>query len=417
MLLRQLRERPDVALRYMERFVNDGSPSGFTKRYTTSEVTSPFGTGSGFRLFIARASAEQFTSRGTIPRWPAEPFNDDEWILIHPDMAKDPDLATPGVALRKADRYRVTPTASGRTVQFDGAPTNDYVKLHYAGILGRVDRSLPFRAAISGPEVSAILTAAVDTAVLDDCLAFFPEPGGRVLTVAGGREWGMTWRSCIPAGRRASQISCLIPVFSLFSQDLNSAGDPPLLAQLIDRAGQPPAEYIIADIIEPMVRAYFRMIRDIGLQPEWNAQNLLLGITADSCVAAFVMRDLESVDKDITLRQRYGLDCSFESAPHKCINDAQYNYRIKHSFMFDYKFCGYIIEPLLRLVATRYAVNYDELVERVRTLVDLCVADLPSDFFPEDNCWYEFASVLIDQSQAWRPYVSHPNPAFRSERH
>jgi hypothetical protein len=331
-------------------------------------------------------------------------------------MASHPDLAESDVSLFEVTRCTVTPTASGRTVQFENAPLDDYVKLHYAGILGRVDRSLPFRAAVSGPEVSAILMGAADKGILDECLAFLPEPGGRVLTLANGREWGMTWRRCKPAGRRASQIACLLPMFSLFSQDFNSADDAPLLSQLIDLAGRRADDYILVDMIEPMVRGYFHMIRDVGLQPEWNAQNLLLATTSDFGVAAFVMRDLESVDKDITLRERHGLDCSFESAPHKCISEGQYNYRIKHSFMFDYKFCGYIIEPLLRLVASRYAFRYEELVARVRATVDDCLAELPIDFFPEDNRWYGFAPVLIDQSRASRPYVSHPDPAFRSVR-
>src|ERR1017187_4224172 len=219
MLLHTISMHPADSLRYMERFVNDGSPSGFSKLYTTSAETSPFGKTHGFHLYIAQGSADHFRTWGSIPRWPVEPFADDDaWILVHPDMAADYSFAEVGISLVRQDRYIVCPTASGRTVQFTNVQNEDYVKLHYVGILGRVDRRLPYKATISGPEVSKILTTACDQHVLNDWLAFLPEPGGRVLKIGSPiSEWGMTWRSCTPYGRRAPQIAYLIPIFSLFS--------------------------------------------------------------------------------------------------------------------------------------------------------------------------------------------------------
>jgi siderophore synthetase component len=418
MLLHAIRNSPADSLRYMERFVNDGSISGFSKRYTTSEATSPFGDTQGFHLYLARASSDRFITRGVIPSWPAAPFADDNaWIFVHPDMISHHELEDLDISLIKQDRLKVLPTASGRTVQFANARADDYVKLHYIGILGRVDRRLPFKAAISGPEASAILQVASDQGILHDSLAFLPEPGGRVLeTGSPVREWGMTWRGCTPYGPRASRIAYLIPMFSLFSSDLYAPQDMPLLCQLIDIAGVQASDFVVETLLIPMVRGYFATIRDLGLQPEWNAQNVLLATDHDFGVTAFVMRDLESVDKDVTLRTRLGLPCSFESAPRKCIQDSQYNYRIKHSFMFDYKFCGYIIEPILKFIASQYTLSYESLVARVHEVVDDCLRDLPNDFFPEDGCWYGFAPVLIDQSQAWRPYVKHPIPVFRTAR-
>jgi len=203
-------------------------------------------------------------------------------------------------------------------------------------------------------------------------------------------------------------------MFSLFSSDVYAPEDPPLICQLVCRSGKEPQEYVNSEIVLPVVRAYFATIRDLGLQPEWNAQNLLLGTTRECEAQAFVMRDLESVDKDLTLRTGAKLTCSFESAPHKCIDKTQYNYKIKHSFMFDYKLCGYIIEPILKLVASVYGLPYETLVAPVRDEVDHCLQGLPADFFPEDGFWYAFESVLIDQSGPGRPYVKYANPAFRS---
>ena len=54
----------------------------------------------------------------------------------------------------------------------------------------------------------------------------------------------------------------------------------------------------------PMIECYFNLIKNSGIQPEWHAQNLLVGFTKDFVPVKFIMRDLESMDKDLTFMER-----------------------------------------------------------------------------------------------------------------
>ncbi len=87
MLLRDLYANSVTATSYLERYVNDGSPSGFTAVNTTSPLTSPFGLNPWFNLYICTAPMERFKTFGQIPNYPVDGICDhDNWVFVHPDM-------------------------------------------------------------------------------------------------------------------------------------------------------------------------------------------------------------------------------------------------------------------------------------------------------------------------------------------
>lgn len=409
---------PLRARQYAERYLNDGSPSGFSTRFTTSEATSPFGLTPWFNLFRLTAPPESIRSLGEIPNWPAElDCEAQDWLLIHPDMAEREELQHQNLKLFLDSRHRVIPTASGRTVQFTRCQVPDYVKLHYEGTLGRVRRHLPFYKAATGPEVGRLIMDAIDQGILDERVSILPEPGARSVTLRGREasyEWGMTWRSHRPYGRTADEIAFFLPAFALFSTDRLASYDPELLEQIIASSEKNPATYVMTELIEPAIECYFSMISVLGLQPEWNAQNLLFGFDESLRVVALITRDLESIDRDVTLRESMDLPNEFAFFPYKCIHQDQYNYRIKHSFMFDHKLGDYVLDPILSFVSDRFGSDLVELRQAARDIADVQIRTLPGDFFPEDGCWYMFERVLVDQEKASRPYIAIPNPKFRS---
>lgn len=418
MLVEGLRRNPTEALVHMERWVNDGSPSGFSHQYSTSPETSPFGTAKSFCLAAFVGDDSSIRSLGAIPDWPVADYLDHpNWILIHPDMASHPELAQADGAIVWLRNTLVAPTSSGRTVQFLNGPQAAYVKLHYDGILGRVNRRLGWKAAISGVEVSGAILEALEAGAIDPRITVLRETGARAFISGelGHRvEWGMTWRDGTPWGPRAAQIKYVVPCFSLFSMDHLQYRDPMILKQLVEESSLDPMEYCLDLLILPIVDCYFSLIAGCGLQPEWNAQNLLIGLDEDLRPVGLVLRDLESVDKDLTIRETLGLGTHFASHPHKCIYSSQYNYRIKHSFMFDFKLGQYILDPLLQISALITGRDIEPLRALVQAHVDRWASKLPADFFPEDHRWYAFSPVLVDQSGSVRPYVSYPNPPFRS---
>src|SRR4051794_1620167 len=101
MLLRDIAAEPVLARRYMERYVNNGSPSGFTHKYTSSSATSPFGSSPSFSLFVGSLSTGLIESFGVLPEW-LEPGT----ILLHPDMATQV-VITSNCAVAIDNRLRV----------------------------------------------------------------------------------------------------------------------------------------------------------------------------------------------------------------------------------------------------------------------------------------------------------------------
>jgi hypothetical protein len=407
---------PINTLTYIERFVNDGSPSGYSVINSTSEQTSPFNLNPWFTPYICISSQKNFTTYGKIPDidiFDISPSKD--WILVHPDMCDNSFFNNSEFELLRCEGLKVSPTSSGRTIQIINQKDRDYVKLHYDGTLGRVHRGLPFKKAISGPELSKYIIQNIDNNNIDKRISLFPECGAKIITnntLKENNEWGMTWRSSLPYCSENNEIIFLLPVYSLFSYDRLASYEPKLLEQIINQSKTNPKEYILEKIVYQIIDCYFELIIKIGIQPEWNAQNLLIGFNKELEPIRFVMRDIESIDKDLTMMTLLGISQSFDSYPHKCIFEGQYNYQIKHSFMFDYKLGDYIIEPILIFLHELVGTDIDSLRKDVRNYTSKYIRQLPEDFFPK-NEWYVFKRVLVDQSRKTRPYKALPNPKFR----
>jgi hypothetical protein len=402
---------PLAAEMYAERFVNDGSPSGFSFKNTTSEWTSPIGPVRTFSPLILRGAVEDFRDFGTLNTDDLEPsYRQRDWIFVHPDMrvALEKEL----VEVEADPFYAASPTSSGRTVRLINHPKKDYVKLSYAGILGRIDRALPVIKAIAGPETSIILKDAANRGLLPASLGFHEEPLARIWR-PGDSAWSMVWRSGVPTFCDARKYLACVPIFSLFSKDRLNPQDPSLLSQLIEVSGTDPATYLLENLIAPILEAYFFLIAELGLQPEWNSQNLMVLLGENLEVLGISMRDLESVDKDLTIMESLGLPAVFESFPYKCIANSQYNYQIKHSFMFDFKLGACVFEPLLEVLVDKS--RRAGVVVEIRRLVSLLSRTLPEDFFPASS-WFSFADVPYDTNGPTRPYVENPCPTYRSTR-
>lgn len=404
------------ALPYLERYVNNGSPSGFTRRYTTSPDTSPFSLIPFIHPYVCVAQDQSFIDFGRLPAF--ENFSElrgENWLLVHPDMKGKKIFHRKHVSLVPSTEIKLIPTASGRTLELISSLNRGYFKLHYDGIIGRIPRDLNVKKAVAGPEISKLLVSLIDQNKLDSRLTLMRETGARVFLGTTSRnrkiEWGMVWREKDPYKIDFNNVKYIIPVFSLFAKDKLAKKDKPLLEQIIKLKGVPPAGYVLEQLIFPMIDCYFNLINKSGIQPEWHAQNLLVGFTEDFTPVNFVMRDLESMDKDLTFMQMIKLKVRFQSYPFKCIWKGQWNYQIKHSFMYDYKFGEYILQPLLDFLEKSFDIKTSRLSLDIKYYSKTLIDQFPEDFFPEE--WYVFKKVLIKQSTDKRPYVKKLNPKFR----
>lgn len=408
MELREFRTSPADAQAYAERYVNDGSPSGFTEQHRTSPATDPFGLAPHFHLYSIPCPPGLSDDFGDSAALPHGVF------LLHPDMLQHKDLA--GLTPARWHDCPVTPTASARTVQLLGTGDRDYVKLHYDGVIGRINRQLPRRKAVNGVEMSAALLRALGDGQLPDTMALLHEPAARVLhnpAITDSRlHWSFVWRYQVPRGPAAPHIAFMIPMFSLWSSDRRAAAHPPLLAQLCTCWGRRAREMILDGIIRASLDAYFAMVARMGLQFELNAQNMLVGFDNSLAVVAVVVRDCMGIEKDLDLRTELGLSLSFAAPDYKVIGSSvdPVLYRVRHSFAFDFKLCEYIVRPLIEAGVAFGIWEREEARAAGRSLAARWIRELPPDYFPEGGIWYAHEEELLTGD---RQYVRRVNPFLR----
>src|ERR1044072_1652566 len=121
---------PRAALSAMERYVNVGSPSGFTFLNTTSEHTRPHGIVPYFQLAEVVPRREvRVTNIGQLPPNLFRNKEETNQMLVHPDMLGHPRLLKLAKWEDSLSWFTVEPTASSRTVSLCGRYLAGFVKL------------------------------------------------------------------------------------------------------------------------------------------------------------------------------------------------------------------------------------------------------------------------------------------------
>jgi hypothetical protein len=403
MKLEDLIKDPCRSMNYLERYVNNGSPSGFSAKYRSKGKTDPLSDYSWYSPYQYLTEAENFIDFGCIPNLGGFD-NDNNWIILHPDTVNNIGIFDTD-ALAICQSIKAVPTASSRTVSIEDSEF--YLKLHYEGILGRVERALPYEKAVAGPEISQILRN--DFAKHPNKLSFLDELGCRVLRLDGGKEVGMIVRSKNPVGANSKDIEYLIPYFSIFSRDIRSNNDEILLSQILKYRGIDFYGFAIDEVILPILEAYFYLVINYGFIPEWNAQNLLIGLDRNLKIVSVVFRDLQRVEKDLTIRESLNLANDFRSGKYKSISDNDELYQIRHSFSFDFKLCGYVINPIIRLLESTDFNAAKKARDIVKVYTESYLSRLPPNYLPKGR-WYKHDDILLTET---RPYIECTSPDYR----
>jgi hypothetical protein len=419
MLISEILKNPVAALLHMERYVNKGSPSGFTRLYTTSPQFSPFGDTRSFEVPLFQFSRESVLIFGDSSVDAAAPLMDGDnsvFLPIHPEMQDklfgeldigefDPRLVSKS--------YTVIPTASGRTVYCDSQPPF-YLKLHYDGILGRVDRKLTAIKSIAGVEISEELVLRCRDKFLSANVAFLPEVLALVRLCNSNRgveEVGCVLRKTTPFPTLRG--SYLVPCFSLSSKDVLNPDHPPLLIQILGNYDRP-WEQLRDKIIAPLLYAYCVLVFELGLIPELNAQNVLVALDGQCRIAGVVLRDLQGFEKDLSIRKSLNLPCAFHSAPYKCLDRDvdERQYFIRHSFSFDFKLGEYVLDELVRALGENLSIGVPlvDMREEIKHLFRESADGRDVDHFHPKDSWFAHNKILLTNE---RPYIELKDPKFR----
>lgn len=394
MKIDKIMREPIESLNYMERLVNNGSPSGFSFKYTTTQETSPLYV-SQYNICTLKQDNGQIHKLGQLPSLFEKKYP--HLFFMHPDWKHVPQ----SIYVSDTD-IAVIPTSSSRTVKL----LNDdyYIKMCYPGILGRITRELKTQHINSSIDITNILNELLLKKSCPKQLSFFPEKGGKIYKYLDN-EIGYVIRDAKPVGKNVENIISLIPAFSLYSKDrLNN--DIPIILQILDNHNNK-LDFLLEQLLFPIIDCYFYCVLNAGIQPEMHSQNFLIGLDYNLNISSIVFRDLESFDKDMDLIKTINPNTCIKSYPFKCIDSSQYNYKIKHSFMFDHKLGEYFFDQLINTLNNYNIIsNPFTLENEIKTYVITKYGQLLTDYFPRDNRWYKFENILIDRDRSYRPYIS-----------
>lgn len=390
----------------MERWVNDGSPSGFGVSSQLSPATDPFGAARSFRPLLVRASSglEMVVYRSEklpLTDLPTE-------FCIHPDMRQK--WLAMNCEVAESEKLELVPTSSGRTARMVSSAELDYLKFDYDKTLGRVNRSITPVKAIASVEINDELVSALEKRK-SGSIGIFPEHAVVLARPAGAAAEfsGVLFRSGAVIGGVKPSGSKLAPMFSFWSSDSRDGSDDYVLKGLFGGNRVAMGTAAVAACFD-VLDFYFFMLIERGLQLEFNAQNVLVALDDKGEYAGCCLRDFNSTEKDLPIRRANGLSIEFRSAPYKVLALQDAHYLVRHSFAFDFKLTEYVVQPLLKLAAKCGVGPLSRLRDEARQCCAQWIARSPVELFPPDRKWYTHPKMLLTEK---RPYEERTDPWLR----
>jgi len=384
---------------YLERYLNDGSPSGFSIINTPTPGFRALDSINSFEIPIFDCSEFDAVSVGNSHTLAAK------LLPVHPDMTDAFEAIVGKTSFRK---LKAMPTSSGRTLLVFSDNGSFYAKVAYQGLLGRVTRRMTKAHVLSAIEVSSVYESAIAAGKMPRSFHIYREHCGLHFLDSGPLEnWGYVERAIAPYPE-GNHIE--IPAFSLIAKNIEGKH---LFRDLLEVSPSLcTIDGFFTLIIQPLLDLYFSSLITLGLQPECHAQNVVFLLDCKYIPIGVALRDMESVDKDLPLIEERNLDKEFTPTQYKFLSRKSYNYQIMHSFMYDFKLGEYLIGPLVDAWAKLNGISQLKNIEQqIRIYAREKLLLLPNDFFPED-CWYDYEAVVHEGSST-RNYRRNPSPRFR----
>ena len=321
-------------------------------------------------------------------------------ILIHPDIQGKVDckFICPENRHKYIDNIEVTPTSSGRTVFNE--EYEFFIKLHYPFILGRFNRDIPLHKWLSSIEISRELDSQKEN--FPKYLSFLKEYSG-IYIEQKCCSFGTLFRDFQPTPLKRSKNTLLIPAFSLFYKHGTS---PPFLITLLSLTSADVPQ-LLSLFIKPILKSFIFLACDIGLIPEFNAQNVLFEYNIDENSTRLVIRDMMDFFKDMPIRKSKELNTSLCSYHSLFENDV--DYYMRRSFAFDFKCSKYLIEPIVHCFCNSVNKNINSVMEYVKEISSSLWKNYPG-YFKEKDKWYGYPKEI---SVNRKSYIGFNNPLLR----
>ena len=351
----------------LERFTNDGSPSGHTFLKSSSTPTTAWHGLPDFPLPILRGiQRREYGDSSSLASIGLESGTE---CPVHPDC-----IHLTGHQMLPNNEYwrqlRVAPTSSPRVVV--ALPERRFaLKLHYPRILGRFDRPLLGEQLQFGVDVSQHFVA-------QDFVnsEFFPEIYTAEYSIsmfganASEQSYGFLIRDLQPIS--LSEIEWAVPAFSILAQRNLGLLRRPLLEDIVKWVGVKTKLGFICDCFLPtLCDSISELVVVAGVWPEITAQNFYFSKTKNG-LFKIIWRDFQGCFVDLELLNTSGYCGPLINYSYHSIAPGGIQWR---SYLFDDVFGHHLISPILRIFShqsDRIAI-IKVLQERIKNsgLVDL----------------------------------------------
>jgi hypothetical protein len=300
---------------YLERYRNEGTRtySSHASYNAAGERYRPNSAHGGFELHAFAMPRDEMLLFSADPAQElAGKYIDPEHLLlcVHPQLLQscpdDPYVCRTLAMGQARQPIAVIPSSSTRTLTVKDPVVPHAVKVHFPFKISRYTRKMREEVIEQATNVSRELENGIEH--LDYDFAFLREVIGvahKNLDPHGdrGENWGYLVRDMVPFPGQDNERT-LVPGFALYGQDYFEPEKPLLLFDLIGE--QDPVQFVLDNIMLPIVRHWMGCFKNFGFMLEPHGQNVLLELDADHRVRRVVHRDL-SIGIDMRLRRDLGL--------------------------------------------------------------------------------------------------------------
>lgn len=291
----------------------------------------------------------------------------DALLAVHPQICEDLEVPFMSeiASFPVQKMLKVSATASSRTVfvQDERVPAH-CVKLHFPKKITRSTRHLEKRKIEHSIALSNDLASSVALRN-NKWFGYLPESFG-VVYGNDTNSWGFLVREMTPRPFIAEDRQ-LMPLFSLYSPDLNNPEARPLLCSLIENSNLAPEVFILEKIFYPLLSSWADVFQERGILIEAHGQNTCLELDESGMPQRMIFRDLDThVNRDIRLKKGLSLEGmnpfevydnkDSDQGPQGCVMSLLYDQAMKVPF-----------DSIAKLAEKEYGIPKERLQQKCRS--------------------------------------------------
>lgn len=334
---------------------------------------------------------------------------DDDHIkmFLHPELENREELSYIDnlKQYEKLPYETVSSTSSMRTVLVKG---KEYcIKLHCP-----IKIALSYRG-IGQKQIEHVMKVSNELmSISHPKFAIFPEKLGVNFSRKNNqRSWGYIGRRMVPYPYlKENESYVLTPVFALYSGYRHYPNKKPYIMTLIEKSSLTPLEFVLQEVMFPIMEFWVYAFRTFGFLMEPHGQNLLMEIENDEKIHRLVHRDLDPMIH-IPTRQKVGLSLDGFSKDMLFDNSTgQKPFGSIFSVRYDYGICLLVFDCLEKMMNTYYNIKPEQLHEPVKKHFVKLLPDY-QEYFPKyvyklgnaDPKTHRSAYYTDNEYPNWRP--------------